>query len=133
MEETKIQIEEGSRKRKAVDEHEEAPQAKRQMIEIGVYKRKLEHLAVRYKKKNVRLQDMIFYMRHWRLGANETMEFLHYYREDTNNNLVSVDELRKTECIEQIMNQFVHYYGVREREICKECTYQEGREIIHSM
>ena len=50
LEETKSQIEEVSRKRKAEDEHKEAPQAKRQMIEIGVYKRKLEHLAVKFKK-----------------------------------------------------------------------------------
>jgi len=68
-----------------------------------------------------------------RLGVDETMNFLHYYREDTNNNMVNIEELKKTECIEQIMNQFVDHYGVREREPCKECSYQEGREINHSM
>jgi len=133
LEETKIQIEETSRKRKAVNEHEDAPQAKRQMIEIGVYKRKLEHLAVKFKKKQVRPQDLKYYMRHWRLGANESLEFLHYYREDTNNNLVNVEELRKTECIEMLIAQFMNFYQVRERELCKECSYQEDKDVYHAM
>ena len=75
--------------------------------------------------------DMKYYMRHWRLGATETMEFLHYYREDTNNNLVSIEELRKSECIEMLIHQFVGFYGVRERELCKECSYQEDKDVIH--
>jgi len=133
LEETQYLMEGGSRKRKAPFEHQEAPQAKRQMVAVGVYKTKLDHLAVRFKKENVRRVDMKFYMRHWRMGVEETMDFLHYYREDPNNNLVNMEELKKTECIEQIMNQFTTYYGVRERELCKDCSYQEGRDIWHSM
>ena len=78
-------------------------------------------------------KNLLYYFSFSRLGVEETMDFLHYYREDTNNNLVNLEELRKTECIEQIMNQFTTYYGVRERELCKECSYQEGRDILHSM
>ena len=81
----------------------------------------------------MKTQELLFFIFFFRMGVEETMDFLHYYREDTNNNLVNLEELRKTECIEQIMNQFTTYYGVRERELCKECSYQEGRDILHSM
>ena len=36
LEETQYVIENNSRKRKAVDEHEDAPQPKRQMVQVGV-------------------------------------------------------------------------------------------------
>ena len=36
LEETQYVIENNSRKRKAVDEHEDAPQSKRQMVQVGV-------------------------------------------------------------------------------------------------
>jgi hypothetical protein len=77
-------------------------------------------------------QEPLFFS-FFRMGVEETMDFLHYYREDPNNNMVNLEELKKTECIEQIMNQFTSYYGVREREQCKDCSYQEGRDIWHSM
>ena len=103
------------------------------MIEIGVYKRKLEHLAVKFKKQTTRMIDMKYYMRHWRLGASETMKFLHYYRGDTNNNLVNIEELRKSECIEMLIHQFGEFYGAKEGELCKECSYQEDKDIFHTM
>ena len=37
------------------------------MVAVGVYKTKLDHLAIKFKKENVRRTDMKFYMRHWRL------------------------------------------------------------------
>ena len=101
------------------------------MIEIGVYKRKLKHLAIKFKKKQVRKQDLKYYIRHWRLGANESLEFESL--EDTNNNLVNVDELRKTECIEMLIPQFMNFYQVRERELCKQCFYQKDKEVFHAM
>ena len=66
LEETQYCIDESTRKRKAPFEHEEAPDAKRQMIEVGLYKSKLERLAIQFKRRMVRVTDMKFYMRHWR-------------------------------------------------------------------
>ena len=65
-------------------------------FQVGVYKRKLERIAVRFKKTTTRFYDMKFYMRHWRTGVDETMSFMNYYQEDTNNNLVDIEELNKT-------------------------------------
>ena len=65
----KRNIEGESRRQKPPFEHQEAPQAKRQMVAVGVYKTKLDHLAIKFKKENVRRTDMKFYMRHWRLES----------------------------------------------------------------
>ena len=121
-----------SKKRKAIGEHEDAPQAKRPKMPIWKFKDHLERINVQLKKKFLSREDLKYYIRHWRYGMDETTSFFKYYQEN-NNNLVNVEELDKAQCMEMVYSKFAEFYGVNEVSQCKDCSYQEKRHVEHSM
>ena len=125
-------------KRKATGEHESAPQPKKRLIDLSIYRARLEQIVTKYKQGSLRyISDLKYFVRHWRYGMDETTSFLQYYKEENGNsseeNLVPLSELDKTEAIEEIYATFRQYYGVSERELCKDCSHQDKIRVVHSV
>ena len=126
-------------KRKAEAEHEDAPKAKRlkTMIPINEFKEKLEIINVKYKSNYLALEEMKHYIRHWRYGMEETTSFFNYYQgteTSTDEDLVvNVEEMNKSECLEMTYSKFAEFYGKNELAECKDCSYQEGKDVRHSL
>lgn len=123
-----------SRKRKANFDHEEAPDPKRRktLIPMETFAERLEHIAVMHKQKLIPPKDLKYFLRHWRYDLNETISFYSYYDEG-NANEVDVKELDKSDCIEFLHRQFTRFYGTTKPRWCRECSYEDERNIVHCL
>ena len=98
----------GSRKRKADAEHDSAPPKKRtKMIPISEFRENLEKIVIGHKRKTMKPRDLKYFVRHWRLNADETTAFYKYY-DDTD--VVPMGELSKNDSIGNV--QFCNFMTV---------------------
>ena len=123
-----------SRKRKANFDHEEAPDPKRRktLIPMETFIERLEHIAVQHKQKLIPPKDLKYFLRHWRYDLNETISFYSYYDEG-NANEVDIEELNKSDCIEFLHRQSTRFYGTTKPRWCRECSYEDERNIVHCL
>lgn len=121
-----------SGKRKAEFEHEEAPDPKRRMIGAKEFEMRVEQIGVESRRRSFgkKKGDLETYVRHFRQGMMESLSFFKYF-DDENNNKVNEYELKKVEAIEELYEKFTSQYGLTSNEICKDCSYQEKRNVSH--
>lgn len=121
------------KKRKAFDEPEGMPLAKRQrLITFDIYEKEMRralskgHLDPKYWKYSIR---------HFKKGIEETKSFLRMYsnqREiDGEKVYMTEEELRSNCCIELIFRQSVQYYGDNPLRKCLDCSDMDKENISH--
>ena len=124
------------RKRKATD-HQDAPDPKRRKVDrrsipLDSFTERLEHIAVQYKQKLIPPKDLKYFLRHWRYDLDETVSFYRYY-DESNEDEVDVNELNKSDCIEFIHNQSTNFYGTPKPQWCRDCSYEDDKNVAHCL
>ena len=123
-----------SRKRKASEDllSDMPPKKKSKMIPISEFRDSLENIVVGHKSKTMKARDLKYFVRHLRLNAEETTSFYKFTSENDKDS-VPLEELNKSDSIEALYGQFAKFYGLQMGEKCKDCAYEEGHDVIHSM
>ena len=119
------------RKRKASGEHDQAPAAKKaKMVDVSEFTETLEKIVIGHRQKIMKPKDLKYFVRHWRRNSQETASFYKYYDD---NDLVEAGELNKNDNTEFLFVRFSTFYGIQEPTECKDCSFEDGKKVVHFM